>query len=596
MAATPVWGLMEWGFNTLIFLLAGLIIGHRRFEADGMDWVYLFVLFFMLILVRCVVLAILYPFLSRAGLKVSINEAIFMSWAGLRGALAMVLGLIVERGTSGNDEKQKELGRLFFFVSAIAALTLLVNATTAKMLLQYLGLIGKDAAQKQLIFDVVKRQLRNHIVHAMKEMSADFSPQHLQEGKQALSLFADADDYYDYDAEADEGQEGAAGGGRMKERKMSSTDVHTPFEAYRARSGQTPQSSIATAPSFSGGASGISASPMRASASASVVDPLPEETEAEGEEEEKKDGNGVVSKHQPRRSLTIVENHNPMFAQKDSSVAGSGAEGDIEQQQQHPSTLSQRFSEGPSETPDASRASSALFALTRPSSARAELQHKQQKELEAAANRISRLLQGLDRSNFDGTDDTLPEILQYVRTVFLEIVRAQYWELIESERLPRLSHSAQFLLYTIDVALDEVITGEKSGARDWAYIEAELDSDPWVARVMQWGEKRLPQLLARKCASMHGAFDALRQKRAVFILEAFLKAHDVAQSKLHEFLSGGHDGRAMVAGGGTGHKASQRITGRDAISRATSPEEALVLNESEHAVREIAGRSSLYYK
>ncbi len=43
-----------------------------------------------------------------------------------------------------------------------------------------------------------------------------------------------------------------------------------------------------------------------------------------------------------------------------------------------------------------------------------------------------------------------------MRAIFLEIVRVKYWQQIESGKLPRLSKSAQTLLYTVDVGLDEV--------------------------------------------------------------------------------------------------------------------------------------------
>jgi NhaP-type Na+/H+ or K+/H+ antiporter len=81
-----VWGMIEWILNTFIFLLAGLIIGDRVLEKVKLEDVgYLFVLYLLLMLVRCFVIALLFPLLSSMGHRCTRNEAIFMSWAGLRG-------------------------------------------------------------------------------------------------------------------------------------------------------------------------------------------------------------------------------------------------------------------------------------------------------------------------------------------------------------------------------------------------------------------------------------------------------------------------------------------------------------------------------
>jgi NhaP-type Na+/H+ or K+/H+ antiporter len=81
-----VWGMIEWALNTMIFLLAGLIIGDRVFEeVIPIDWFYCFVLYVLMIVIRSFVLLVLFPLISNYGHKCTVNEAIFMSWGGLRG-------------------------------------------------------------------------------------------------------------------------------------------------------------------------------------------------------------------------------------------------------------------------------------------------------------------------------------------------------------------------------------------------------------------------------------------------------------------------------------------------------------------------------
>lgn len=81
-----VWGMIEWCLNTLIFLLAGLVIGYHVLKVVcAIDWLYLVILYALLMLVRSVTLFILFPAIRSIGHRCTVNEAIFMSWAGLRG-------------------------------------------------------------------------------------------------------------------------------------------------------------------------------------------------------------------------------------------------------------------------------------------------------------------------------------------------------------------------------------------------------------------------------------------------------------------------------------------------------------------------------
>jgi NhaP-type Na+/H+ or K+/H+ antiporter len=81
-----VWGMVEWTLNTLIFLLAGLIIGNRVIDkVSAIDWIYVVLLYGALVVIRFVVILLLFPWLSTWGHKCTKQEAVFMGWAGLRG-------------------------------------------------------------------------------------------------------------------------------------------------------------------------------------------------------------------------------------------------------------------------------------------------------------------------------------------------------------------------------------------------------------------------------------------------------------------------------------------------------------------------------
>lgn len=179
-----VWGMIEWIANTIIFMLAGLIIGKQIIQKiEARDWGYLFLLYIILQLIRCLVVAVLYPFLSKTGLKCSRKDAIFVSWAGLRGALAMCLSLLVfEAGEDYESIGVKDGDRVFFFVGGIAALTISVNAVFASSVLEYLGLLTKDESpNKVTVLKQIKKRLRKKLLSHLQSVTQSMQVKEISE-------------------------------------------------------------------------------------------------------------------------------------------------------------------------------------------------------------------------------------------------------------------------------------------------------------------------------------------------------------------------------------------------------------------------------
>mmetsp|Transcript_12201 Transcript_12201/g.29395 ORF Transcript_12201/g.29395 Transcript_12201/m.29395 type:complete len:505 (-) Transcript_12201:73-1587(-) len=170
------WDLLEHVLNTVLFTLGGLVwgtvlVGERvgtawegqyKFRIQGREWGYLFALYFFLLVIRSFMIAVFYPCVSRIGLKSNWQESVFMSWGGLRGAVGIALGillenqwknvapesLVVEWREEWNANVPEELqdtpeGALivaqyastlwFFFAGGISFLTLVINGSTAGM-------------------------------------------------------------------------------------------------------------------------------------------------------------------------------------------------------------------------------------------------------------------------------------------------------------------------------------------------------------------------------------------------------------------------------------------------------------------------------
>ncbi len=187
-----VWGMMEWCLNTVIFFLAGLIIGHRILgKVRAVDWLYMIIFYVALMAIRAMTILLLYPAISGIGHRCSPREAVFMSWAGLRGALSMALALIVENTCP--DDIHDQSSRLFFYVGGIAALALLINATTAKYALQRLGLLNTDSPAKALVTTRIRKKLQRKTDKFIQEMAKDFafSEAEVEEVRMSCTLLDD---------------------------------------------------------------------------------------------------------------------------------------------------------------------------------------------------------------------------------------------------------------------------------------------------------------------------------------------------------------------------------------------------------------------
>lgn len=146
-----VWETIEFVGNTVVFFLAGLIfmdvVVDKHAKIYMSDWGWLLVLYVVLTLIRAVMIAVLWKPINAVGTPVSLEEAVVMVWSGLRGAVSLALALIVDLGPIG----QTVGPHVVFHVGGIAALTFLVNASTASSLLRWLGLTKTKESRERII-------------------------------------------------------------------------------------------------------------------------------------------------------------------------------------------------------------------------------------------------------------------------------------------------------------------------------------------------------------------------------------------------------------------------------------------------------------
>ena len=154
------WEMASYVANTIIFILAGVIIGRMfvetsdNFTAVDAGWLLLF--YVWMNVARGLMILMLYPLLRRIGYGLDWQNAAVMSWGGLRGAVGLALALVVSL------EKQfpeKDRARVMFLTGGVVILTLVVNGTTTASLLNYLNL-NPGSANKERALANMRHELQ----------------------------------------------------------------------------------------------------------------------------------------------------------------------------------------------------------------------------------------------------------------------------------------------------------------------------------------------------------------------------------------------------------------------------------------------------
>jgi len=137
----------------------------------------LFVLYIMLMVIRTLVMFLLWPCLRQMGYSFSAKFLLVISYSGLRGAVGLVLAIIV-----ANDPRVSVDigGRFLFHMAGIALLTLTVNGTTTGMLLRCLGLSGSSPARARMLNKAVRRLIE---VKQKSDLFSQAQYQHAEEGR-----------------------------------------------------------------------------------------------------------------------------------------------------------------------------------------------------------------------------------------------------------------------------------------------------------------------------------------------------------------------------------------------------------------------------
>eukprot|EP00752_Nemacystus_decipiens_P004989 g4537.t1 len=145
------WKTLQFFADTTIFFLSGLIVIGVAVNEDraisGVDFGYLVLLFIALYIIRGIVILTAYPVLRSGEYKISVPQMIVLTHSGLRGAVALILALVVD---GVHEIEQEDRDKIVFLTAGIAVLSLLVNGTTTGPLVRFLKLDRASEASQSV--------------------------------------------------------------------------------------------------------------------------------------------------------------------------------------------------------------------------------------------------------------------------------------------------------------------------------------------------------------------------------------------------------------------------------------------------------------
>ena len=152
--------------NTLLFIIVGVVIAERS-EPTWEDLIVLLLVYIGVHIVRAIVIAMFYPVMKKAGYGLPVKDAYVVWYGALRGAIGLALALIV----AGVDDRfiSEEIRNQFLFYTAGMTLTLLINATTIKLLVEKLGLT-KLTPEKQMMIKGSLEYIRHSTERALEKI------------------------------------------------------------------------------------------------------------------------------------------------------------------------------------------------------------------------------------------------------------------------------------------------------------------------------------------------------------------------------------------------------------------------------------------
>lgn len=161
-AMLGIWHMIETIGNAIVFFLSGAMTGKAMLAIEMIDFVWAFVVYLAITVIRLVMFLMFLPLLRKLGQNVSGKDVLMMSWGGLRGMVGLALAILVQKDLADGNISPHDGDRILFLVGCIASFTLIINATTSPAIATSLGILAAPQGRTILLRNVAKR-VRGHM-------------------------------------------------------------------------------------------------------------------------------------------------------------------------------------------------------------------------------------------------------------------------------------------------------------------------------------------------------------------------------------------------------------------------------------------------
>ena len=163
-----IWGFLNFGAIAILYQLFGYFIGYKLYEINTIrisDYFRMIVFYFLLHIVRFIVLIILLPILRRFQGQFYMREILVLTFGNLKGSLSLALSLMIGADANYNKRYQEFI---IFYTACAAMSTNIINGAISRHLLKYLKVKEQPALKKKTLKNALKELL---IRSAKKEES-----------------------------------------------------------------------------------------------------------------------------------------------------------------------------------------------------------------------------------------------------------------------------------------------------------------------------------------------------------------------------------------------------------------------------------------
>ena len=166
-----IWGFLAFVLETLIFLITGTYAGEHftEIKLGSQDLIKGIIFYFFVMGVRYGMNLISYPLMQRMGYGTDCTSTLILSYGGLRGAIALSLGMLI---ALDHSLKPKFKDICLYFVVCVILMTILINGLTIKFLMKVTGFLKQDEIKLKMKHNLLKGFILS-TVRKQKELQQD---------------------------------------------------------------------------------------------------------------------------------------------------------------------------------------------------------------------------------------------------------------------------------------------------------------------------------------------------------------------------------------------------------------------------------------